>query len=99
LPQSYTLSLHDALPIFWGSSTGGVCSETAKELASCSTATCAKVSSICRAAVSSKSPNGALPREVFPMSRYSKRLNATSRRFGLRSEEHTSELRSRENLV
>src|SRR5207302_2405156 len=93
-PRLYTLSLHDALPISTTSTTNALCRRMSllrpawrnEDRRSSRT-------SQCRAAH--------LPRCCGKSSRGTARWQKQSnrRRNGLRSEEHTSELQSRENLV
>src|SRR5207247_9786254 len=68
LPDLYTLSLHDALPI-------------------------------CRFDVLKRRPRSAIPYRNVSMAGHRRRYGADPRRHGGRSEEHTSELQSRVDLV
>src|SRR5690606_41222376 len=95
-PCLYTLSLHDALPISYSAtppacpncrfaSSPSTSSSTAPSPTTRPTRSSPPTSSTCSAPSSSTAPTSASPSTATPT--------------GARSEEHTSELQSRENLV
>src|SRR5690606_41640469 len=83
-PETYTLSLHDALPIFWSPTTLHGRSGPS------STSDCPAPLKMgnCASRISSRKPCTSISVTSSPKSPAS-----------MRSEEHTSELQSRENLV
>src|SRR5690606_39961841 len=98
-PSTYTLSLHDALPISLPTDT--VFSSSATEPWPRATAldavTCAS-SPIATALAASDATKAVAPIEVLPSARIRTSPPAGATGTPKRSEEHTSELQSRENL-